>query len=210
VRTGGFGGATGLAEYLHHERIDALVDATHPYAAQISANAAAAAAQTGVSLLALRRPGWKRVAGDCWIVVERMADAVPALGAAPRRVFLALGRNDIAPFETAPQHRYLVRSVDPVVPPLNVPDAVYITARGPFPEDGERALLKEHGINFIVAKNSGGTATYGKIAAARALGIPVIMLRRPQLLPDVASVETVDEVMGWLDHVSALATPRGV
>jgi precorrin-6A/cobalt-precorrin-6A reductase len=210
VRTGGFGGAEGLADYLRNEHVGALIDATHPYAAQISVNAAVAAAQAGVPLLALRRPDWKRVAGDCWIMVERMADVVPALGAAPRRVFLALGRKEITPFEAAPQHRYLVRSVDPVVPPLNVPDAVYVTARGPFPEAGESKLLKEHGINFIVAKNSGGTATYGKIAAARALGIPVIMLRRPPQLPDVAAVETIEEVEGWLAHVSALATARGV
>jgi precorrin-6A/cobalt-precorrin-6A reductase len=209
VRIGGFGGAEGLADYLRRERVNAVIDATHPYAAAISANAAAAARLTGTALLALRRPGWTQVAGDCWIEVNEMADAVPALGKAPRRVFLALGRKEITPFEAAPQHRYLVRSVDPVAPPLDVPDAVYITARGPFPEDDERALLQAHGINVIVAKNSGGTATYGKIAAARGLGIPVIMLRRPPL-PAVAAVETIDEAIGWLDHVSALATPRGV
>jgi precorrin-6A/cobalt-precorrin-6A reductase len=210
VRIGGFGGAAGLADHLRNERIGVLIDATHPYAAQISANAASAAVQTGVPLLALRRPGWRPAAGDRWITVDFMADAVAALGGAPRRVFLALGRKEITPFEAAPQHRYLVRSVDPVVPPLAVPDAVYVTARGPFPEAGERKLLEEHSIDFIVAKNSGGTATYGKIAAARALGIPVIMLHRPPLLPEVAAVETVDEAEGWLDHVSALATPRGV
>jgi precorrin-6A/cobalt-precorrin-6A reductase len=209
VRTGGFGGADGLAHYLRAENIGVLIDATHPYAAKISANAAVAATQAGVALVALRRPGWMQVTGDHWIEVDRMADAVPALGIAPRHVFLALGRKEIAPFEAAPQHRYLIRSVDPVVPPLAVPSAVYLTARGPFPEAGERALLEAHGIDIIVAKNSGGAATYGKIAAARALGLPVVMLRRPAL-PEVATVETVDDAVRWLDHVPTLATSRGV
>jgi precorrin-6A/cobalt-precorrin-6A reductase len=209
VRIGGFGGAEGLADYLRHENIEALIDATHPYAATISANAVAAASRAGVVLVALRRPGWTPLAGDHWIEVDRMADAVQALGDTPRCVFLALGRQEITPFEAAPQHRYLVRSVDPVVPRLSLPQAVYITARGPFAEAGERALLEQHGIETIVAKNSGGAAAYGKIAAARELSLPVIMLRRPPL-PEVAAVETVDEAMGWLDHLSALATARGV
>lgn len=209
VRIGGFGGAEGLADYLRAEKIDALVDATHPYAAVISANAAAAAAQVGVALVALRRPAWMPAPGDQWIEVERMADAVHALGATSRRVFLALGRKEIIPFEAAPHHHYLVRSVDPVVPPLDVPAAVYVTARGPFPEAAERALLEQHGIDIVVAKNSGGSATYGKIAAACALSLPVIMLRRPAL-PEVAAVETVEEAVDWLDHPPALATARGV
>jgi precorrin-6A/cobalt-precorrin-6A reductase len=209
VRTGGFGGAGGLADYLRDEKIDALIDATHPYAATISANAAAAASRTGVPLMALRRPGWEPVPGDRWIDVDHMADAVQALGPTSRRVFLALGRKEIAPFEAAPQHHYLVRSVDPVEPPLNVPDAVYMTARGPFAEDGECALLVEHGIDIVVAKNSGGSATYGKIAAARALALPIILLRRPPL-PEVAAAATVDGVADWLDHSAALAAARGV
>lgn len=209
VRIGGFGGAQGLADYLRDEKIDALVDATHPYAATISTNAATAASRAGVALVALRRPGWTPVMGDRWTEVGHVADAVQALGDAPQRVFLTLGRKEIAPFEAAPQHRYLVRSVDPVVPPLDVPRAVYITARGPFAEAGERALLEQHGIEVIVAKNSGGAATHGKIAAARALGLPVIMLRRPPL-PEVMAVETVDEALGWLDHLPGLAMARGV
>jgi precorrin-6A/cobalt-precorrin-6A reductase len=209
VRIGGFGGAEGLADYLRVERIDALVDATHPYAAVISVNAAAAAARAGVPLVAVRRPAWTPVPGDRWIEIDQVADAVRALGAISRRVFLALGRKEIIPFEAAPHHHYLVRSVDPVVPPLDVPAAVYVTARGPFPEAAERALLGQYGIDIVVAKNSGGSATYGKIAAARALSLPVIMLRRPAL-PEVAAVETVEEVVDWLDHPTGLATARGV
>ena len=209
VRAGGFGGAEGLARYLRDENIGALIDATHPYADVISANAASAAALTGVKLLALRRPPWKMIAGDQWIEAENVARAIEVLGVAPRRVFLALGRKEIALFARAPQHIYLVRSVDPVDPPLDVPHAIYLTARGPFNEAEDRALLERHRIDAIVAKNSGGDATYGKIAAARTLHIPVVMLKRPAL-PDVAAVATVDEVVAWLDHAVTAAAARGV
>ena len=162
-----------------------LIDATHPYAAVISANAAQAAGETGVKLLALRRPPWTKVAGDNWIEVATVEAGVNALGRAPRRVFVALGRNELQPFAAAPQHDYLIRSVDPVDPPLAVPHATYIAARGPFTETDDRALLERHKIDVVVAKNSGGDATYGKIAASRALGLPVVMLTRPAL-PDVS------------------------
>lgn len=209
VRSGGFGGVAGLVDYLKAERIDALIDATHPYAAVISANAAQAARITGVPLLALRRQSWAKVDGDRWTEVADMNEAVHALGDKPRRVFLALGRKEVAPFAQAPQHHYLVRSVDPIDPPLAVPHAEYIRARGPFSEDDERALLADRGIDVIVSKNSGGSATYGKIAAARALGIGVVVLRRPTL-PDVPSVETVDAALAWLDHALAPQAARGV
>jgi precorrin-6A/cobalt-precorrin-6A reductase len=124
-------------------------------------------------------------------------------------VFLALGRKELQPFAAAPQHDYLIRSVDPVDPPLAVPHATYITARGPFTEEEDYALLERHRIETIVAKNSGGAATYGKIGAARALRLPVIMLKRPAL-PDVPSAETVEEVLAWLDHALTLSTARGV
>jgi precorrin-6A/cobalt-precorrin-6A reductase len=209
VRVGGFGGAEGLADYLIDQKIDVLVDATHPYAAVISANAGNAARRAGVQLLALRRPGWVPVAGDRWIEVDDIAAVIRALGDTSRRVFVALGRKEIAPFVDAPQHHYVVRSIDPVVPPLAVPHAVYVTGRGPFDEANERRLLDHHRIDVIVAKNSGGAATYGKIAAARVLGLPVIMLRRPTL-PDVEAVETVDDAAAWVDHELALAAARGV
>ncbi|HXW24412.1 MAG TPA: cobalt-precorrin-6A reductase [Xanthobacteraceae bacterium] len=209
ARVGGFGGAEGLAAYLHAERIAALIDATHPYAATISANAARAAAAADVRLLALRRPPWQPVAGDRWTEVADVPEAVRALGPAPRRVFLALGRKELDPFATAPQHRYLVRSVDPVDPPLPVPDATYVVARGPFAEAAERDLLIAHGIDAVVAKNSGGDATYGKIKAARALGIEVVLLRRPQL-PPVPSVASVEEAAAWLDHALVSMSARGV
>jgi precorrin-6A/cobalt-precorrin-6A reductase len=209
VRIGGFGGADGLAAYLRDERIDALIDATHPYAATISANAAEAVRATGVPLVALRRKAWTKVDGDSWVEVATMDEAVRALGQAPRRVFLALGRKELQPFTAAPQHVYLIRSVDPVDPPLAVPHAIYIAARGLFSEAEDRALLKRHRIDVVVAKNSGGSATYGKIAAARTLQLPVIMLARPAL-PEVSSVATVEEALVWLDHAIASSTARGV
>ncbi|RWD78729.1 cobalt-precorrin-6A reductase [Mesorhizobium sp.] len=214
TRTGGFGGADGLAAYLRENQIDLLIDATHPYAAQISANATEAAHEAGVPIIALRRPGWEPAEGDRWTLVDSVASAVTALGSAPRHVFMALGRQEVAAYEAAPQHHYLIRSVDPVEPRLAVPDATYLLARGPFREADERALLLEHRIDVVVSKNSGGEATYGKIAAARALGIEVVMIRRPAL-PDVTSAETIEALAEMVDdflvsHFLGPAAERGV
>jgi len=209
VRVGGFGGAEGLANYLVGERIDAVIDATHPYANVISANAVAAAGRSGVPLVALRRPPWVAVAGDRWIEVSDVREAVQALGQTPRRVFVALGRNELAPFRDTPQHYYLIRSVDPVDPPLPLPQVGYVIGRGPFSEAGDHALMTEHRIDVLIAKNSGGPATYGKIAAARVLGVDVIMLRRPAAL-DAAAVATIEEAIAWLDHALTSAAARGV
>ncbi|WP_269929769.1 cobalt-precorrin-6A reductase [Aminobacter sp. HY435] len=209
VRTGGFGGAQGLADWLAGHKTDLLIDATHPYAARISANAAEASRIAGVPILALRRPGWEPVDGDRWTLVDDAEAAVDALGEEPRRVFLALGRQEVAAFERAHQHGYVIRSVDPIEPPLGVPDATYILARGPFREADERALLEAQKIDVIVAKNSGGQATYGKIAAARQLGIEVILFRRPQL-PEVLSAPDVTAMAEMVDHFVAPAEKRGV
>jgi len=209
VRVGGFGGAAGLADYLAAERIDALIDATHPYATLISQNAAAAARDSGVPFMALRRPPWAAVAGDRWIEVSDTAVAASAIGEERRSVFVALGRNELKPFAGAPQHRYLFRSVDPIDPPLPLPQVTYVTARGPFSEADDRALMAAHAIDVVIAKNSGGGAAYGKIAAARSLGIEVIMLRRPAA-PDAPAVDTVDEAIVWLDHALTSAAARGV
>jgi precorrin-6A/cobalt-precorrin-6A reductase len=209
VRSGGFGGAAGLADYLTKQRTDALIDATHPYAGVISANAAEAARRSHVPLVALLRPPWLAVEGDRWTEVSDVGDAVRALGPTPRRVFVALGRNELAPLLAAPQHHYLIRSVDAVDPPLALPHRDYVTGRGPFREADDRALMRAHHIDIVIAKNSGGAATYGKIAAARDLGIGVILLRRPPA-PDEPTVETVDDAIAWLDHALASATARGV
>jgi precorrin-6A/cobalt-precorrin-6A reductase len=209
TRSGGFGGAEGLAAYLGEEQINLLIDATHPYAANISRNAAEAALLADVPIFALWRPAWEPVEGDRWTLVAGAAEAVKALGPAPRKVFLALGRQEIAEFASAPQHAYVIRSVDPVEPPLDVPDATYILARGPFAEADELELLKTHRIDAIVAKNSGGSATYSKIVAARKLGIEVVLFRRP-VLPDVPAAASVGELLAKVDHWLGPAEKRGV
>jgi precorrin-6A/cobalt-precorrin-6A reductase len=200
VRRGGFGGTAGLTQYLLDHAVTALVDATHPYAAKISEHASIAARQSRTPVLALRRPAWTAAPSDRWIDAEDVEHAVRMLGAQPRNVFLTLGRQEIAAFASAPQHHYLIRSVDPVEPRLPVPYANYIQERGPFDEASELTLLRAHAIDVVVAKNSGGQPTYGKIAGARALGIPVLMLRRP---PDAGmpAVSSIGEALAWLDHV---------
>lgn len=200
TRIGGFGGADGLVDYLAKERVDLLVDATHPFANQISANAAVAAGQAGIPIFALRRPAWDAVEGDKWTRVGDIDAAITALGAAPRRVFLAIGRQEAGRFSAAPQHSYVVRSIDPVDPPLSVPDCRYILASGPFGEADERKLLTTERIDVVVTKNSGGSATYAKVAAARTLGLEVVMIeRRPP--PGIVAVGRVEAALALMDQL---------
>lgn len=197
TRTGGFGGVEGLANYLRTEAIAAVVDATHPFAAGISRNALAASAATGVPLIALERPGWKEVPGDRWTRVPGTTAAVAALPDTPSRIFLAIGRQALEPFAAKPWHHYLLRLVDPPDGPLPLPDTTVILARGPFDPDGDRALLQTHRITQIVAKNSGGTGAEAKLTAARALGLPVILIDRPTLT-DREVLTSPEEVLAWL------------
>jgi precorrin-6A/cobalt-precorrin-6A reductase len=209
TRIGGFGGADGLADYLRNENIDLLVDATHPFANKISANAAEAASAAGVQIFALCRPGWVRRAEDRWISVGSVEAAVVALGEAPRRVFLSIGRQEAHQFSAAPQHYYLVRSVDPVEPALVVPQVDYILASGPFTIEGETDLFRYNRIDALVTKNSGGSATYAKIEAARTLGIAVIIVERQP----AAGVATVHDAAAALETILHLLSPereRGV
>jgi precorrin-6A/cobalt-precorrin-6A reductase len=208
VRTGGFGGTDGLAAWLRDNRVDVLVDATHPFATQIAANARAAAQATGVKLIVLEREAWQRVAGDRWIEVTSIDEAVAALGENPQTVFLAIGRQELAPFRRARQHKYVVRSVDPVATDAGLPNADYILDRGPFDETSEHRLLRERAIQIIVAKNSGGDATYGKLAAARALSLPVIMVQRRHAR-SAHAVGTVEEAIRAIDHAAGLVDDRG-
>ncbi|MEE7448042.1 cobalt-precorrin-6A reductase [Methylobacterium radiotolerans] len=198
TRIGGFGGAEGLARYLEAEAVSRLIDATHPFAATMSGHAARAAALTGVPFLAIRRPAWTRVPGDVWIEVDGMEEAVAALGAEPRRVFLTIGRQEAGAFAAAPQHSYLARTVEPLGGILPVPRLTALEARGPFDVASETALMRASRIEIVVSKNAGGAATYGKIAAARSLGIPVVMVRRPSK-PDVPSVADASGARRWLD-----------
>ncbi|VIO71877.1 cobalt-precorrin-6A reductase [Bradyrhizobium ivorense] len=203
TRSGGFGGASGLADYLRRERITHVVDATHPFAAEMSRNAVAACADTATPLLALERAPWSKASGDNWIEVEDIASAVAALPERSARIFLAIGRQHIAPFAARPQHAYTLRFVDPPEGALPLPGAEIIVSRGPFTLDGELAMMRTRAIEWIVARNSGGGGARAKIDAARALGLPVIMITRPQL-PDRPRAESVAEVMAWLGHRTCL------
>ena len=197
VRVGGFGGVEGLADHLKREGVTHLVDATHPFAARISANAIAAAARAGVPLLALTRPEWVEGPGDRWIRVADTEQAIAALGTDPSRAFLALGRQTIGDFAKAPQHFYLLRFVDAAQPTL--PRHHLVVDRGPFTLAGELALLRDHRIEMIVAKNAGGSGARAKLDAARKLGLPVVMIDRP-FIPRRPQVDSVAAVLDWLDH----------
>ncbi|MFD3331467.1 cobalt-precorrin-6A reductase [Streptomyces sp. NPDC058700] len=196
VRIGGFGGAEGLAEWLREHAVDAVIDATHPFAERISFNAAGAAATAHVPLLALRRPGWVPVEGDDWHEVPSLDDAARALDGLGDRVFLTTGRMGLAAFANRPEW-FLVRSVDAPEAPVPV-RAEILLDRGPFALDGERELLRRHRIDVLVTKDSGGAATAPKLRAAREAGIPVVLVRRPPVPPDVPVATTPAEAAGWV------------
>jgi precorrin-6A/cobalt-precorrin-6A reductase len=186
-----------LAAYITRERIDAVVDATHPFAAGMSANAALACEATETPLVVFTRPPWTREPGDRWVEVGTMDDAVEALGEQPRTVFLTQGRLQLAAFGRAPQHRYVVRAIDRPADSGALPHAKLILARGPFSLDHELALMKRERIETLVTKNSGGHATYAKIEAARALKIEVVIVRRPAA-PEAEALHDLDAVVAWI------------
>lgn len=179
TRIGGFGGIDGLVDYLRAERIDRVIDATHPFAAQMSRHAVEACARAGIPLLTFSRAPWRPQAGDRWTEVESNGAAAEALGAAPRRVFLTIGRLGLMDFAGAPQHVYLIRTIDPPGDLSFLPQHELILARGPFTVDDEIETMRRAQIDVVVSKNSGGGSTEAKLDAARALGLPVIMVRRP-------------------------------
>ncbi|WP_158668626.1 cobalt-precorrin-6A reductase [Bradyrhizobium guangdongense] len=202
TRIGGFGGVSGLADYIRREAITHVIDATHPFAAEMSRNAVAACAEAGTPLIALERAPWTRATGDHWIETRDVNAAAAALPEAPANVFLAIGRQHIAPFASRPQHAYTLRFVDPPEAPLPFAADV-IVSRGPFTLEGELVMMRTRGIAWIVARNSGGEGARAKIDAARMLGLPVIMISRPQL-PERLRAESVTEVMQWLGHRTCL------
>jgi precorrin-6A/cobalt-precorrin-6A reductase len=197
-RIGGFGGIQGLKAFLIDEKIDAVIDATHPFAAQMSRNSAAACGDLGVPLAVFTRPAWRPVEGDRWIHVSDMEAAVRALGNKPRRVFLTIGGLQLTAFAGASHNHYVVRTIEP-------PDAIdlfasvrLILARGPFRIDDEIQLMRDEQVDVLVTKNSGGDATGAKIAAARALGTEVVMVERPTIEHGL-SFESIDAIMEWID-----------
>jgi precorrin-6A/cobalt-precorrin-6A reductase len=209
VRIGGFGGPDGLAAWLRAEGVDAVVDATHPFAAGISDNAALAAAATGVPLLVLRRPGFTPVDGDRWHPVNSLAAAAELLPGLGQRVFLTSGRQGIGAFAHLDGIHFLARSVDPPEPPLP-PSLEVLLDRGPFTLDGERALLRRHRIDVLVTKDSGGAATAPKLTAARELGLPVVVVVRPPVPAGVPVAEDVEGALNWLDQLDSDSAPTPV
>jgi precorrin-6A/cobalt-precorrin-6A reductase len=203
TRTGGFGGVDGLADFIGEAGITHVIDATHPFAAEMSHHAVEACAATGVPLLALERPPWTRTASDNWIEVSDINAAAAALPEKPVRVFLAIGRQHIAPFAAKPQHAYTLRFVDAPDGDLPLPGADVIVSRGPFTLEGDRELMRIRGVEILVARNSGGTGARAKVDAARELGLAVIMIARPAL-PQRPRAETVEEVLVWLGHDTRL------
>ena len=189
----------GLADFLRVHQIDSMIDATHPYAARISANAVAACHKAGVPFASLVRPAWAPQPGDAWQNVTPAVDAALALGKTPRRVFLSLGRQELHFFAAFPQHHYIARLIEPPQQTALPHGLVLLHQRGPFDSDAELRLLKERKIDVIVSRNSGGSATYPKIEAARVLRLPVIMIAR-RAKPVGHVVKSPEAAVAWLAH----------
>jgi precorrin-6A/cobalt-precorrin-6A reductase len=209
VRIGGFGGSDGLARFLAAEQVDLVIDATHPFAQQISAQAAAACRAACVPRLALLRPAWRRHPLDRWVEVEDLAGAAQVLPQLGRRVWLTVGRRELDAFAGLTQHRFLVRLVDPPAEPLPLAQCDLVLGRGPFNLTEERRILRRHAIEVLVAKASGGDATEAKLIAARERDLPVVMVRRPPPVPG-ERVESVAAALDWLKmQLAAVAAPDG-
>jgi precorrin-6A/cobalt-precorrin-6A reductase len=196
VRIGGFGGPEALAAWLYEHEIAAVVDATHPFAERISASAVRAAEQAIVPLVRLERPGWTQGPGDRWHWVDDLDEAaarVPDLGS---RVLLTTGRQGLSAFAGVDDTWFLIRCVDPPDDPLP-PHCEILLARGPYAREGELALIDDRGIDIVVTKDSGGNHTRAKLDAARARGLPVIVVRRPPR-PEVETAAGADEVVAWV------------
>jgi precorrin-6A/cobalt-precorrin-6A reductase len=194
-RVGGFGGVSGLIEYLQGEKIDFLIDATHPFANQISWNAFEASVAADVPRLQLVRSPWEKLEGDRWIEVDSNEMAAKILPGLAERIFLTIGRQELASYSHLNSLWFLMRMIDPPVPPI--PPGQLLLARGPFSLISECSLLQEYQIQAIVSKNSGGSATYAKIIAAREFSLPVIMIQRPPL-PEGDRVFDVQAAFDWL------------
>jgi precorrin-6A/cobalt-precorrin-6A reductase len=195
VRMGGFGGEAGLVEYLQQEKFDLLIDATHPFAAQISRNAAGAAQTCGIPRLLINRPAWIQQSTDRWIEVPHHEAAAAILPGLAQRVFLTIGRQELRAFISVPDVWFLMRMITP--PDGTIPIGEILLQQGPFSVADEKELLTQYDIGAIVSKNSGGEATYAKIIAARELGLPIVMIPRPALpIGDV--VTSLDAALDWL------------
>lgn len=203
TRLGGYGGVKGLANYVIDAQITHIVDATHPFATQISRNAVEASALTDTPLLAHERPAWRAQPGDTWVHVADTQAAVAALPAKPARIFLAIGKQTLPAFASRPDHFYLLRLVDAPDAALPMPNAEVVLDRGPFTLESDMELMRAHAITHIVAKNSGGSGALAKLEAARRLHLPVILIARPAIA-DRPMARSIPDVLDWLDHSARL------
>jgi precorrin-6A/cobalt-precorrin-6A reductase len=213
MRVGGFGGVDGLAAWLRQQEIKAVIDATHPYADQISSHAVVACRQLAIPLASITRPAWQPQPDDTWQMVASAEAAADALGSEPRRVFLSLGRLELGAFARSPHHHYVARTVDAPKDIALPPDIRLMLDRGPFDRRAEAALIRQERIDVLVSKNSGGVATYAKIEATRELGIPVVMIARPHK-PCGQAVQNAEAAIAWLEqrfaHRTTSCSARGV
>jgi precorrin-6A/cobalt-precorrin-6A reductase len=200
IRVGGFGGIDALRDYLAAEKIAAVIDATHAYAAQISTNAHKACHEAKVPLLRLEEPAWQAIENDNWTIVSDVAAAIEAVAKVADKVLVTTGRQTIENYAQDSRCHWFVRIVptDDELPVLQRGE--YIHDHGPFDVSDERKLIQDQSIDTIISKNAGSAATYAKIAAAQALDIPVIMIDRP-LPPDVETVSTPAQVTDWLNDI---------
>lgn len=196
VRIGGFGGVRAMADWARAEGVGAVVDATHPFAETISAHAVEACARASLPLLRLLRPGWQAQQGDDWHPAGSLAEAASLLPALGARVFLTTGRQGLAAFAALDRLWFLIRCVDVPYGPMPANRKVLL-ARGPYAREPERALMRHFAIDVLVTKDSGGPMTAGKLAAARDLGLPVVMIRRPDS-PAAVSVPAVGDAVRWV------------
>lgn len=199
VRTGGFGGADGLANWVRAERIGLVVDATHPFATEISAHARQACGAQNLPRLGLVRPPWRRRSGDDWRVVPDLDTAAALLPDIAQRVFLSVGAARLDRFGDVCGVHLVVRMIDPPDGPLPLSDCTVVLGRGPFDVASERSLLRKHRVDALVSRNSGGAATYAKIEAARQLSLPVVMIAPPVREPGPV-VETVEDALRWISE----------
>ncbi|MFI6772814.1 cobalt-precorrin-6A reductase [Nocardia sp. NPDC050412] len=202
VRIGGFGGGEGLRKWLVDNEIAGVIDATHPFAGTISANAAGAAADLGLPILHVRRTGWSEQPGDRWIRVPDLDAAVQEVAQLGERVFLTIGRQGVAAFAGLTRQWFLIRAIDPPTGALP-PHHELLLARGPFSPADEQRLMARHGIDVLVTKDSGGDQTAAKLDAARSAGLPVVVVDRPELPPGAVVVETVDAAWTWLRAIAS-------
>ena len=200
VRIGGFGGVDGLVAYCHANQISVVVNATHPFAAEMGLHALEAHRRAGIPLLRLLRPAWRRQPRDSWIKAPHAKAAAGICRWLGKRVFLALGARDLPLFAGIERAHFLVRLVDMPAEPLPLASYDVIAARGPFSLAAERLLMLEHGIDLVVAKNSGGDGAFAKIEVARELGVPVVMIERPEIAlhPGCETADTVETALDWI------------